>query len=84
MSVSLRCKTSLNKRKNQNSNLIVMSKETPNFLKMLRCTLQAGFNHSGKSLQKKDVNDAFTKVWGRNKQALKRAGGRNNEESDEN
>ena len=61
MSVALRCKRSLNKRKNQNSTLIVMSKETPNFLKMMKCTLQAGFNNSGKSLPKKDVNDAFTK-----------------------
>ena len=73
MTVELRAKTSLKERKNQDTNMLVMSKELPNFLKMLKLSFQNALNISGKIIQKKEMQDVFTIVWSRNKQDLKRA-----------
>ena len=73
MTVELRNKTCINSKKNNPLDPIVLRSETPRFFEILKLSLKARFISIGKILSEKEVKDAFTVVWSRNKQDLKRA-----------
>lgn len=72
MTVDLRNKTCINTKKNNPQDPIVLRIETPRFFEMLEISLKAGFTAIGKNIAEKEIKDAFTVVWSRNKQDLKR------------